>query len=295
MGFLKIDGMTSSATAENNCQKDISYNISLEDIIGEVSIYYPEKPDTVHVGPGLFIEQTKHEVRIYNSIELKVHLYSKSEIRFEISPDGNKICIYYKKFFCGLTKTFVEIDDICRISPCMAISEYSVRLRPDDWCNSQINVPVIHTSKLYRSYFVFNYIDTCKQKILALLMMLNRRQSLNQPTVQPEMIEYHLLSFFGYVDIDGKKIHRYSPIGLKKKYTCEYKDKMPKYLSMAQVKKLYELGMIKMLHQDSSAYNYAIVSDDAFDNDPDGRLQDIFKTKLNMHGCIERKLKELFL
>ena len=125
--------------------------------------------------------------------------------------------------------------------------------------------------------------------------MLNRRQSLNKPTVQPEMIENHLLPFFGYVDIDGKKIHQYSPIALKKEYTCEYKDKMPEYFSMAQVKKLYELGIIKMLiPSGSSVHNYAIVSDDAFDNDPDGSLQHIFKTKLNMHPCIEQIFKELF-
>ena len=301
MGFLKIDGMASVPSAENNSPKDINEtSLSLKDIIGELSVYYPEKPDMVHVGPGLTIEENEYEVQIYNSIERSSHYYLRSDTRVEISP--NEVRIYNKKFFCGLTKTFVEKNDICRVFPNLAISEYKIKRRPS-WHNSRENVPIIRTPGLYESYFVFNYIDTCKQKILALLAMLNSRRSLNKSTVQTEVIETHLLPILGYVDVDGKKTQQISPLSLKCEYKCEYTGEIPEFLSMAQLKKLYELGMVRMLigptmSASGSGYGYAeynILSDDAFDNDPDGALQKRFKTKFNMHGYIERELKQLFL
>ena len=300
MGFLKIDGMASVPSAENNSSKDINHtegnNFSLEDIIGKVSVYYPEEPDIVHVGPGLTIDENEYEVQIYNRIERSHFYYLKSDTRVEISP--NKVCVYNKKFFCGLTKTFVEKYFICHVSPSMAISEYKIKLRPYDWCNSRENVPIIRTPGLHESYFVFNYVDACKQKMIALLAMLNKRRSLNQSTVQAEVIDTHILPLLGYVEVDGKKTQQFSPIGLEKEYTCEYKGNIPEYLSMAQLKKLYELGMVKMLFPSTMSVSkyveYNILSDNAFDNSPDGALQKQFKTKLNMQGCIEKELKRLF-
>ena len=289
--------MASVPSTENNSPKDSNEtSLSLKDIIGEMSVYYPEKPDMVHVGPGLTIEENEHEVQIYNSIERSSHYYLRSDTRVEISP--NEVRIYNKKFFCGLTKTFVKKNDICRVFPNLAVSEYKIKRRRS-WHDSRENVRIIGTPGLHESYFVFNYIDTRKQKILALLAMLNRRRSLNKPTVQAEVIENHLLPILGYADVDGKKTHHFSPIGLKCEYKCEYTGEIPEFLSMAQLKKLYELGMVRMLIRSpmpGSGYaEYNIVSDNAFDNDPDGDLQKKFETKFNMHGYIERELKQLFL
>ena len=301
MGFLKIDGMTSSATAENNCQKDI-----IKDVIGEVSIYYSDEPDEVHFGPGLKIykNECEYEVRINNSIERSVYYYDErdsieiSPDEIEISPD-EEVRVYTKKYLCSLTKTVFEKSHICRVSRHMAISEYNIESRPSSWRRDSLtNIPIIYTPSFrgsYGSYFVFNYVDTCKQKILALLMMLNRLRSLNQSTVQAEVIETHLLPLLGYVD--GKKTQQISSLSLEKEYTCEYKGKIPEYVSMAQLKKLYELGMVKMMILSSSSVteNLYILSDDAFDNDPDGFLQKKFETKFNMHGYIKRELNRLFL
>ena len=269
--------MTSSATAENNC---------LKDIIGEIIVSYSEEPyETFIVSNDALINQvieTEHTYEIFNITTGFRHYIQKKNVHIEFHTE--RIDVFKKKYFCTLTQSFINSYALCYLSNVEMVSKYKYLNRPSFY-GEQFNAQFISTS---RNSFVFNIVDI-RKNILAFLMSMNARQSLEKSFLAPEVIESCILPYF---DCDKRTTY----------LQREFKGVLPKYMSMEQVKRLYELGMIKMIMRVSDPITmgsqherFGILSDDAFDNDSEGAIKKIFKTKEHMHGYIERELKRLFL
>ena len=313
MGFLKIDGMTSSATAENNC---------LKDIIGEVVEYYSDTPDETFTRPQFEIMVYGNWIRIYESDTDKT-VCEYGNLHYEISDE--KIDVFYKKYSCSLSGD-IKYRDLINVYFRDALDEYTISGNTCDkhYCKNQYHsrkytqVPMIElrvdlpdSDCTSRIQFAFNIEDVRKKPLLAFFMMLNRKRTLNQPSLPLEVLKTNVLSYFDTIEEDGTYVLNKSPDYLK----CAGDYKISAFYSKAQIKKLYELGIIKianifrgsskemedkMLLDDgydelgyihhhfwNHYYDTRIMSDESFDADNKDVLKSEFQTKEKMHECIQ--------
>ena len=260
----------------------IGYNSSksLKDIIGEVNEYYSDIPDKSYIGPGLHVNENMFLIKITNNQTNEHKTFSKSRVCIKISLD--KINVFYKQYYCSLSHTFINNKDMCRLSKKCILDEYKIS---DNcyWSDSRKNVPIISLLGYPDIYFVFNIKNIHKN-----ITILNKCQ-LNQKSLPIELVDNIILPFLGHNIKDNCL-----------EYECEYKEKFPEIISIAQLKKLYELGIVKMVKKISNNINdksfknqYYILSDDAFDNEPDGVIKNLFNTKEEMHVYIKTTLQKL--
>lgn len=279
--------MASASTTE--------YKISnLKDIISTISTSYPEYIHKTFIGTGWTVE-------IYNTIgydgvivkrinpsqhEGNSHMFLKS--RAEVDPTEIRIYKKYEQYFCNLSHAIITFRDIYRVIPQFINTNYQVSKShckiTDFGAAKVINIPS-HSN----ISFVFNYEDVRKKTILATLMVFEKLRSDNMPTIQTEVMNDLILPLLGCIKIKGR--NTFEMRGAV--YDSEYKGEFPSMISKAQLKKLYELGMIKMMTQFKDyTYNY-ILSDEAYDKGIDGTLKKHFKSKESMHQYIHEILDKL--
>lgn len=279
--------MTSAFTTENN--------INLKDIIGELSPYYEEKPDEIiKLGPGI-------RINIDPSGECKIYYTQTNEWRYfpgktKISMDEETAKIFYcRKYFCSLSNSICEKE--FNVYNSYILDEYSLSC---DYYQSykQISynkkIPIIG---LYSNYnmicFIFNFRDLRKSYSLALNLMKEKM------LLPDELVDVISTEYLGCVEPKDK----YNPCDFPQEFECKYAEEAPKKFSPAQLLKLYELGIIKIvkaMQKEKTLMNglhfyteYYILSDEAFDN-PDNVLKNFFQTKEKMHEYIQEGLNQYF-
>ena len=328
--------MDTVTSTENNSPKDNN----LKELIGEVVKYYSDKPDKTFSRPEFELHGNDFDFKIYQTDINKIVFYS-SNSRFKLSE--KTIDVFNKKYLCSLSGD-IQVNDFVYVYFRDALNEYTVS---DSICEKHYCVHRYHSNKYMQvpmiklrvkedftkdgfdpsQYinFVFNIEDIRKKPLLAFFMMLNRKRTLNQPSLPLEVLKTNVLSYFNTIEKDnGEYDLNQSHDNLK----CTVNYKLPMYFSRAQIKKLYELGIIKMVtnyfYDDKEAEeeeerllaeydeddddndnwmyrhccqhtcNFRILSDESFDTDTTSVLKKKFQTKEKMHEYIQEMIKLLF-
>ena len=227
---------------------------------------------------------------------------------------------------------------ICELAHLDALNEYSVSCNNYYGCNGGYyecshkhhfecyeRVPMITLEELYYNpqtiSFVFNIEDVRKKPLLAFFMMLNRKKTLNQPSLPLEVLKTNVLSCFVTIEKDdGTFDFKQSPNYLKSVFDYRLLALEDPIISTDQVKKLYELGAIKLVtlyynddedddedededeedtylrirSRENHMYSYRILSDESFDADTAGVLKAQFQTKEKMHEHIQKVIQKFF-
>ena len=276
--------MASFSTTENN-------TLSLKDLIGEIIVSHSDEPTETYSAEDFLVNEVNETDDTFEIFEIATglwHYIYKRDTHVEVHPD--RVDVYNKQYFCTLTQSFIRANNLCNVSDKTIVSKYKFSPYRSLY-GDQFNAKIISTPCCS---FVFNIVDV-RTKILAFLMSMNVRQSLGQCFLAPEVFDNCILPHFDGVKVEYEKRQDKMINNLHREYNGEF----PEFMSLEQVKRLYELGMIKMIKRVSSEITvgsqyerFGVLSDDAFDNDPEGAVKKIFETKENMHVYIQEKLHE---
>ena len=191
---------------------------------------------------------------------------------------NKKNTIVKERLYCSLSNTFIKEEDTHTLVYGFALNTHVLRYKQHPIFNLK-RVPYISLDFLdicdeTNAMFVFNIEELRKTRLLAMLLNIH---------MASELIDYMRVNFL------DTELFPYQ-------FGCEYKGKFPEIISNAQLKKLYELGMVKMGFVELYSGSIKIMSDEAFDHIySNGRndLQRKFKTKENMHDYIRKILDML--
>ncbi len=272
--------------------------VSLKHIIGELNESYSPTPHKTYRGKNLKVISEFGPRRLWDPDTCFSKWLTKEELPVKTTyrSDGmTEVNLFHKRYECGVSGNFYQEEDLCTIYEQWAISKYETTdfLRPP--MNKKfLNVPGIYMPDDLNWYrkgvsFIFNFNDTRKHALLALLLGLSQ----GVPCVlASKIIVEGVVPFMEGIMQSQDEIVFDNP---QKYLRCEYNGELPYLMSKPQVRKLYDLGIIKMamIHKNSKGgYLFSILSDDAFDNDPEKSLKHIFGNKEKMHKYIEKMLKE---
>ncbi len=259
----------------------------MKPIIGEIIISCSSEPDETFLRPDWEVDDRMEPmIYIYNIVANEGRAFYKLEARIDILPD--RIDVFYITYFCTHTNAFINHTDLCSLSQLEIVNEYKFGAFPD-WDGERFNAHIVTTSGVLGLQFVFNLVDIRKQ-VLAFIMSMNTHAS----GMQTELVDQTLIPLLDSSEIDKKDRWGRSSTFI----SSEFKGSLPEIFSMGQLELLYDLGMVKMVMRVSadvtigSQYErFGIISDDSFDNDPDGSIRSHFETKAHMHAFIQENLE----
>jgi hypothetical protein len=281
--------MASTTDITNNNNK------SIKEIIGEVIITQNTEPDHIYSALEYEIcyEHNFKNFRITN-IQPPSNVISYHADDAHIVSNPNEICVYKKNIYCSLTDKVISASNIFHVEEKIISSLYKIK-HYDNNFEDYNKIPVIWCGNFSQVHFAFNIIDV-RAAMFQFIMVNNWRRRLNQSCIPTEVIEY-ILPFVDILKINKNGDIDESPLN----YKCQYNFDFPKIVSKAQIKKLFDLGMINMImftcYHDSflrgSRYEeFAVLSDKGFDNEP--AFQQRFGSKEKMHEFIQDIMQKHF-
>ena len=197
----------------------------------------------------------------------------------------DEVHVFYEGYECG--GDIYEQKHLCIVAEGLALSEYKIKLwHENDYYNpflkhiKKILVPVIKIPKFSDICFVFNLKEIREEALLAFILGTTRQTS----QIPLEVFETNI---FPYIRVIGdQNLDLYDTFEL-----FEYNRELPEFMSITQVRKLYDLGIIKMarLDRDTNGISYFhIMSDGAFEKD---KVNGYFVFIQDMHERIKRNLR----
>lgn len=217
--------------------------MALSDIINNISLIYDDIPNNTFIGPYYNLYKDNIQIKVTKSKTINEQIIISECHCFPINTkytiNQNTINIYVPKYYCGLTKSFIDNNNIRHISKGIIQSEkvLTSEIMPDTTdIDSYANVIIMPNCPYL---FVFNYKDIRKDILLASLMCFNRLANSYKPSISSEVVDKCVLPFFGY----NEKINDFNWNGI---YTNEYNGPLPNIISKKQIQILYSLGMIKL-------------------------------------------------
>jgi hypothetical protein len=130
----------------------------------------------------------------------------------------------------------------------------------------------------HRMFFVFDIEDTREKSTYAVKQLLD---------ILPKELVDKIAFYLGY----NKSKYEYTLTDFPVIFETKYKGEIPKYLSIHQLKKLYELGVLKIAFEHN--YDLYMLSDESFD-DNCKPLKKAFCYKKKMNQFIERFISYFF-
>ena len=278
--------MATASITENN-------NLSLTNIIGELSLHYDETPnEIIKLGPGVRINiDPNGECKIYYTLMNKWRFFQENT---RVIINNETAEVYYNKYVCPFSNTIVYEE--INIYSSYIINENTLSCDPfrsHAMTNTKVPIIGLYTRKMIS--FIFNFTDA--RKLYSHVFNTMKKHIL----LADELVDIITTEYFG---CDAKD--KYNPCDFPYEFECKYADEAPKKISSAQLLKMYELGMLKIvkgvqkqetsLNLERTHYytDYYVLSDEAFDNNPDNVLKNYFETKEKMHEYIQEGLKEYF-
>jgi hypothetical protein len=279
--------MASAIAADNN--------ESIKDIIGEVIITQNAEPEHIYSALEYEISYETYYKKYYiTNINPPGNVISYHADDAHIVSNPNEIRVYKKNIHCSLTDKVISASEIYPIEEKLISSLYKIK-HYDNNLEDYNKIPVIWCGYFSQVHFAFNIIDV-RAAMFQFIMVNKLRRSLNQSCIPREVIEY-ILPF-----VDILKINKNGDIDESLlNYKCQYNFDFPKIVSKAQIKKLFDLGMINMIMstcshnsflRGSQYEEFAVLSDKGFDNEP--AFQQRFGSKEKMHEFIQDIMQKHF-
>ena len=273
--------------------------VSLKHIIGELNESFSPTPNETYRGKNLKVISEFGPRRLWDpdTLFFKWFCERKSLVKTTYGSDGmTEVNVFHKRYECGVSGAFYQKEDLCYVNEELAWSEYETfRALGFPTIKKCPTVPVIYIPGESnwpgeeRGSFVFNFNDTRKHALLALLLGSN---CTGTSSLASEIIVEGVVPFMEGIMQSQDEIVFDNP---HEYLRCEYNGELPYLMSKPQVRKLYDLGIIKMVKFDTNneyLQKCFILSDDAFDNDPDKSLESMFGNKEVMHEYIEEMLEK---
>ena len=241
-----------------------------------LSIITAEEPDETFVIDKSLVRDSDTHCELMISPLGETYKISKSQNRVVITQ--KKIEVYKYNYFCHFTQRIIK--------PYLLQIGYAL--------NQHI---VLHKQHHQYDLNPVHYIDFCylPQREMDVYLIFNiddarigYTYALHKlQTYLPKELVDHVASFMGCT----RRKPKYGLADFPFNFIQNYQGVMPKHLSLAQIKKLYDLGAIKMAVTDFNHHqNMCILSDEAFDyvySNGFNRVRQMFDTKENMHGFIQ--------
>jgi hypothetical protein len=285
-------------------------NKSLKEIIGEVTISLSPEPNEVYSkadGWEFSYDQWSDENELYNRETGKLIKYHQGDTKIVV--ELGKIYVYKKTIYCGLSEKEIPASHIFYMEAKRITSPYKIKYaKMDGAFIYEVNyniVPFINLGRYNGVHFIFNITDV-RMPMMQFVMSNNERRRLSQSCIPTEVIEY-ILPFADFLKINENG--NASPLNLKCEYSSEFFDhkfnfreygfKPSIIISKAQIKQLFNLGIIKMVASVSADIyrglhyeEFGILSDEGFDNEP--AFQQRFGSKEKMHEFIQHYMESHF-
>ncbi len=206
-----------------------------------------------------------------------------------------KLSLYNKdEYICPLTRKIINDNELFDVYTDYAINKFAVSLDKINIFNSK-PVPYIYCSYPYYIVFVFEIIDT-REKYSKVLNDLT--------TILPQIAIDKIAFYLGC----NKVKNNYMSTDFPTKFESKYNGPIPDKFSHAQLKKLYELGIVKPAFHSNNGM-ILLLSDEAFDYleqsnllNFDPREQEnenddiwVFRNKENMRKWLKKHLKMLLI
>ena len=275
----------------------VNNTLRMKDIIGELVPHYDETPDEIiKLGPDVRINiDPNGDCTIYYILKNKWKFYP---LNTRVIINNGNAEVYYNRdqYVCPLSNIICYEENLYNVYNSYIIDENT--LSCDPFCvNRMLNtkVPIIGLYKKRMINFIFNFTDA--RKLYSHVFNIMKTNIL----LADELVNIITTEYFG---CDAKD--KYNPCDFPYEFECKYANEAPKKISSPQLLKMYELGMLKIvkgmqkqetsLNLDRTYYytEYYVLSDEAFDNNPDNVLRNYFKTKDKMHEYIQEGLNEYF-
>ncbi len=221
-----------------------------------------------------------------------------------IIQNGLNLEIFRCKYFCNISQQFTQ--DVFEICEGHIINKHSFMVLDPNPDGPKLNPayyirPGFHefyrslspgVTEGYRVFFVFDIEDTREKSTYAVKQLLD---------ILPKELVDKIAFYLGC----NESKYEYTLTDFPVIFETKYKGEMPKYLSRHQLKKLYELGVLKIALYYN--YDFHMLSDESFDyiydlymSSSDGHYnyKDFIKTfdsKKKMNQFIERFISSFFL
>jgi hypothetical protein len=199
--------------------------------------------------------------------------------KVRIIQNGLNLEIFRCKYFCNISQQFTQ--DVFTILKGHIIDKHNIMyLEPntDDY-KPAYYIPVGSDLGFHR-YLVFDIEDTREKSTYAVKQLLD---------ILPKELVDKIAFYLGC----NKSKYEYKLTDFPDIFETKYKGEMPTYLSIHQLKKLYELGVLKIAVDYN--YNLRMLTDESFDdNDYYNRLKRSFLSKEKMNQFIERFSSNFF-
>jgi hypothetical protein len=275
-------------------------NIDIGEIIGTLVLDYSKTPNETYRGKNLELSNCLGTITLWDPDTRYKNVFDGTELCVEKSQgsDGiTEVNVFHQGYKCGVSGDFCQKKDMCIVGEELAISTYktSCGYYPVNVSIPMLDkitrVPVIKMPSNIHMHknevcYVFNIQDKYPLALLALLMNVNRTGT---ASLASEIIVEGVVPYMGGTIKSEDKIVFDKPY---EHLRCEYNGELPKLMSKPQVRKLYDLGIVKMATIELHTLNFLIMSDDAFDNDPDKSLESMFGNKEAMHKYIKEMLEK---
>ncbi len=258
-----------------------SHLISFEETVPEEIVCKPTWQNS-------FIHETDSSFTVYYNDY--PHVYPKSKFA-QVVIKRNGIKLFRNKYFCNISKSIVEEKDLFSTTKGYALNKHNVKfdqhlhftLKPVYY----INIPTKYSRHNRHSFsFVFNIADM--REIYADLHN-NLLKSLPFEIV---------LEILKYQNIEKKGDGLFQVTDFPFDFSQEFQGKIPDILSKLQLKKLFEIGAIKLAVSYWVKHSNIVLSDQSYDHVYPGNfpnaLHSIFKSKEEMHEVKDAFLEDFF-
>lgn len=238
---------------------------NLESVIGKLVFSHKELIKSYDISEHTVIEHLKDGSIVFNNrfyydnpafknspICKCDNRYIRVENFLEVEIKDNKFNIYTNKFICPISKKILDVSELCDVSIGYALNEFVVFEKQDPKLNLQ-PVPYIHYRSNQKMRFVFDIInarDLYPQALNSLQGKLSQHEI--------ELVAHYLGSY--------RVKDKYSPTDFPSTtFYSKYNGPVPNKISQAQMKKLYELGIVKPVYHNQKEKTMYCVLDEAYD------------------------------
>jgi hypothetical protein len=215
----------------------------------------------------------------------EVSIRKDDEPEVFVFSGGKHVQVYNDIYYCSLSNSVVDKKDIFDLSEGYALNEHIVFNRPhDSFILKTVSYILASNSKGHSVPFVFKVQDMRKSYVYAATMLYDHFHL-------PKEIVDLIMSFSGCSQPKDVYMVKDFPFN----FEPEYKGRLPSVVSRKQLKRLYELGVVKVAIQLTSFPCYTALTDESFDyvypNNSPNWLSTHFKNKEEMHEYIQTVLE----
>lgn len=194
-----------------------------------------------------------------------------------IIQDALNLEIFRCKYFCNISQQFTQ--DVFKIVKGHVLDKHSIMvLEPDTDDYKPAYYIHIGFNEGSRIFLVFDIEDTREKSTYAVKQLLD---------ILPKELVDKIAFYLGC----NKLKYEYTLTDFPVIFETKYKEEMPSYLSKHQLKKLYELGVLKIAFD--YEYDLHMLTDESFDNHSNA-LINTFDSKEIMNQFSERFVSYFF-